>query len=114
MAEKVYASALKEEDSKDTLALFTVPEDCPIGLKETREKELQKEMAEQQSQESVKRYEEEICLTEHVSLSGQAKQNKNTTKTLSINSACFFFPLFNQEEEFQVEAVTVGIYADAS
>ncbi|XP_005935644.1 AMP deaminase 3b isoform X1 [Haplochromis burtoni] len=55
MAEKVYASALKEEDSKDTLALFTVPEDCPIGLKETREKELQKEMAEQQSQESVKR-----------------------------------------------------------
>uniref|UniRef100_I3KEH5 AMP deaminase n=1 Tax=Oreochromis niloticus TaxID=8128 RepID=I3KEH5_ORENI len=55
MAEKVYASALKEEDSKDTLALFTVPEDCPIGLQETREKELQKEMAEQQSQESVKR-----------------------------------------------------------
>ncbi|XP_039882398.1 AMP deaminase 3b isoform X2 [Simochromis diagramma] len=55
MAEKVYASALKEEDSKDTLALFTVPEDCPIGLKETREKELQKEMAEQQSQESVKK-----------------------------------------------------------
>ncbi|XP_006782420.1 AMP deaminase 3b isoform X2 [Neolamprologus brichardi] len=55
MAEKVYASALKEEDSKDTLALFTVPEDCPIGLNETREKELQKEMAEQLSQESVKR-----------------------------------------------------------
>lgn len=76
MAEKVYASALKEEDSKDTLALFTVPEDCPIGLKETREKELQKEMAEQQSQESVKKYGLETCLTEHVCLSGQPKKNK--------------------------------------
>uniref|UniRef100_A0A3Q1EAM2 AMP deaminase n=1 Tax=Acanthochromis polyacanthus TaxID=80966 RepID=A0A3Q1EAM2_9TELE len=55
IAEKVYASALKEEDTKDAMALFTVPEDCPIGLHEDRERALQKEMAEQQSQESVKR-----------------------------------------------------------
>jgi len=55
MAEKVYASALKEEDTKDALALFTVPEDCPIGLHEDRERALLKEMAEQQSQESVQR-----------------------------------------------------------
>lgn len=55
LAEKVYASALKEEDTKDALALFTVPEDCPIGLHEDRERALQKEMAEQQSQESAMR-----------------------------------------------------------
>lgn len=56
MAEKVYASALKEEDTKDALALFTVQEDCPIGLHEHRERALQKELAEQQSQECAKRY----------------------------------------------------------
>uniref|UniRef100_A0A673B9C9 AMP deaminase n=2 Tax=Sphaeramia orbicularis TaxID=375764 RepID=A0A673B9C9_9TELE len=44
LAEKVYASALKEEDTKDAMALFTVPEDCPIGLHEDRERALQKEM----------------------------------------------------------------------
>uniref|UniRef100_A0A3Q3WHY6 AMP deaminase n=1 Tax=Mola mola TaxID=94237 RepID=A0A3Q3WHY6_MOLML len=55
LAEKVYASALKEEDTKDALALFTVQEDCPISLHEDRERALQKEMAEQHSQECVKR-----------------------------------------------------------
>uniref|UniRef100_A0A8C2JE94 AMP deaminase n=1 Tax=Cyprinus carpio TaxID=7962 RepID=A0A8C2JE94_CYPCA len=34
LAEKVYASALKEEDTKDALSMYTVPEDCPIGLQE--------------------------------------------------------------------------------
>lgn len=56
LAEKVYASALKEEDNKDALALFSVLEDCPIGLHEDRERALQKELAEQQSQETAKRY----------------------------------------------------------
>uniref|UniRef100_A0A7N8XJF1 AMP deaminase n=2 Tax=Mastacembelus armatus TaxID=205130 RepID=A0A7N8XJF1_9TELE len=55
LAERVYASALKEEDTKDAMALFTMPEDCPIGLHENRERELQRELAEQQSQESAKR-----------------------------------------------------------
>uniref|UniRef100_A0A3B4T8B0 AMP deaminase n=1 Tax=Seriola dumerili TaxID=41447 RepID=A0A3B4T8B0_SERDU len=55
IAEKVYASALKEEDTKDAMALFSVPEDCPIGLHEDRERALQKELAEQQSQESAKK-----------------------------------------------------------
>ena len=55
IAEKVYASALKEEDTKDAMALFTVPEDCPIGLHENRERALQKELAEQQSEESAKK-----------------------------------------------------------
>lgn len=59
MAEKVYASALKEEDTKDVMAMFTVPEDCPIGLHEDRERALQKELAEQHSQESVKRWVED-------------------------------------------------------
>ncbi|KAA8590341.1 hypothetical protein FQN60_014275 [Etheostoma spectabile] len=52
-AEKVYASALQEEDTKDALALFNVPEDCPIGLHEDRERSLQRELAAQQSQESA-------------------------------------------------------------
>ncbi|XP_057693615.1 AMP deaminase 3-like isoform X1 [Corythoichthys intestinalis] len=55
LAEKVYASALKEEDTKDAMALFTVPEDCPIGLREDRERALQKELAEQKSKETVKK-----------------------------------------------------------
>lgn len=55
LAEKVYASALKEEDNKDALSMFTVPEDCPIGLQEAREHELLKELAEQQSEETTKR-----------------------------------------------------------
>lgn len=59
LAEKVFASALKEEDTKDAMALFTVQEDCPIGLHEDRERALQKELAEQQSQECAKRWETE-------------------------------------------------------
>uniref|UniRef100_A0A8C1GZ66 AMP deaminase n=1 Tax=Cyprinus carpio TaxID=7962 RepID=A0A8C1GZ66_CYPCA len=37
LAEKVYASALKEEDNKNTLSMFTVPEDCPIGLHQAKD-----------------------------------------------------------------------------
>lgn len=55
LAEKVFASALKEEDTKDAMALYTVQEDCPIGLHEDRQRALQKELAEQQSQECAKR-----------------------------------------------------------
>uniref|UniRef100_A0A667GMW5 AMP deaminase 3 n=1 Tax=Lynx canadensis TaxID=61383 RepID=A0A667GMW5_LYNCA len=55
LAEKVFAKVLREEDSKDALSLFTVPEDCPIGQKEAKERELQKELAEQKSVETAKR-----------------------------------------------------------
>ncbi|XP_029290488.1 AMP deaminase 3b isoform X2 [Cottoperca gobio] len=55
LAEKVYASALKEEDNKDALALFDVQEDCPIGLHEDRQRTLQKELAAQQSEDSAKK-----------------------------------------------------------
>lgn len=55
-AEKVYASALKEEENKDALSMFTVPEDCPIGLQQAKDHELLKELAEQQSEETTKRY----------------------------------------------------------
>uniref|UniRef100_A0A673CP30 AMP deaminase n=1 Tax=Sphaeramia orbicularis TaxID=375764 RepID=A0A673CP30_9TELE len=55
LAERVYASALKEEDNKDALSMFTVPEDCPIGLQQAKDYELLKELAEQQSEESTKR-----------------------------------------------------------
>ncbi|XP_023592977.1 AMP deaminase 3-like [Trichechus manatus latirostris] len=56
LAEKVFAKVLREEDSKDALSLFTVPEDCPIGQKEAKERELQRELAEQKSVETVKRF----------------------------------------------------------
>ncbi|KAL8169851.1 UNVERIFIED_CONTAM: AMP deaminase 3 [Gekko kuhli] len=55
LAEKVFAKVLREEDSKDALSLFSVPEDCPIGQQEAKERELQKELAEQQSLETAKR-----------------------------------------------------------
>ncbi|XP_048463301.1 AMP deaminase 3 [Rhincodon typus] len=55
IAEKVFASALREEDTKDALSLFDIAEDCPIGKKEATERELQKEIAEQQSETTVKR-----------------------------------------------------------
>uniref|UniRef100_A0A8C2PXY5 AMP deaminase n=1 Tax=Cyprinus carpio TaxID=7962 RepID=A0A8C2PXY5_CYPCA len=44
LAEKVYASALKEEDTKDALSMYTVPEDCPIGLQEAKQRELLREL----------------------------------------------------------------------
>uniref|UniRef100_A0A7N8YMP2 AMP deaminase n=1 Tax=Mastacembelus armatus TaxID=205130 RepID=A0A7N8YMP2_9TELE len=53
LAERVYASALKEEDTKDAMALFTMPEDCPIGLHENRERELQRELADTEWAKSV-------------------------------------------------------------
>lgn len=55
LAERVYASALKEEDHNDALSMFTVPEDCPIGLQQAKEHEILKELAEEQSEESTKR-----------------------------------------------------------
>uniref|UniRef100_A0A6Q2Y957 AMP deaminase n=1 Tax=Esox lucius TaxID=8010 RepID=A0A6Q2Y957_ESOLU len=54
LAEKVYGSAL-QEDTKDALSMFTVTEDCPIGLNQAKERELLKELAEQHSEESAKR-----------------------------------------------------------
>lgn len=56
LVEKVYASALKEEDDRDTVSMFSVSEDCPIGLQQSQEHELLKELAEQQSEESLMRY----------------------------------------------------------
>jgi len=57
LAERVYATALKEEDNKEAVSMFTVPEeDCPIGLHQAKERELLRELAEQQSEESTKRY----------------------------------------------------------
>ncbi|MGH0175624.1 UNVERIFIED_CONTAM: hypothetical protein FKN15_071014 [Acipenser sinensis] len=55
MAERVYASALREEDTKDSLAIFNVAEDCPIRQREAKERQLQKEMAELHSEETAKR-----------------------------------------------------------
>lgn len=97
LAEKVFASALKEEDTKDAIALYTVQEDCPIGLREDRERALQKELAEQQSQECAKRWE--------VIQAAAAKQQ--------IPSH-FLFALLRQEEELHAEAFPVLVRADSS
>lgn len=55
LAEKVFASALKEENTRDAMSMFTVPEDCPIGLHQAKERELLKGLAEEHSEESIKR-----------------------------------------------------------
>lgn len=55
LAEKLYASAIKEENTKDVMSMFTVPEDCPIGLHQAKQRELLRELAEEHSEESVKR-----------------------------------------------------------
>lgn len=55
LAEKVYASALKEEENKEAISMYTVPEDCPIGLQQAIDRELLRELAEQHSEESAKR-----------------------------------------------------------
>ncbi|XP_072906062.1 AMP deaminase 3-like isoform X3 [Hemitrygon akajei] len=55
IAEKVFASVLREEDTKDALSLFDIAEDCPIGKQEAKERELQREIAEQQSETTAKR-----------------------------------------------------------
>ncbi|XP_069760089.1 AMP deaminase 3-like isoform X2 [Narcine bancroftii] len=55
IAEKVFASVLREEDTKDVLSLFDIAEDCPIGKQEAKERELLREIAEQQSEMSARR-----------------------------------------------------------
>ncbi|XP_028813453.1 AMP deaminase 3-like isoform X3 [Denticeps clupeoides] len=55
MAEKVYASALKEQKNESAMSMFSVPEDCPIGIHQAKERELLKELAEQQSEHSTKK-----------------------------------------------------------
>lgn len=99
LAEKVFASALKEEDTKDAMALYTVQEDCPIGLHEDRERALQKELAEQQSQECAKRCE---------MMQAAATKQRIPSNTLFVLSSC------QQEEELHAEAVPVLIPADSS
>lgn len=53
IAEKVFASAIREEDTKDVLSMFDIAEDCPIGKQEAKERELQREIAEQLSEMSA-------------------------------------------------------------
>uniref|UniRef100_A0AAQ5XSV3 AMP deaminase n=1 Tax=Amphiprion ocellaris TaxID=80972 RepID=A0AAQ5XSV3_AMPOC len=83
LAEKVYASALKEEDNKDALSMFTVPEDCPIGLQQAKEHELLKELAEQQSEESAKRR-KSLKMIRSQSLSLQIPVNTDWTRSVAV------------------------------
>lgn len=98
LAEKVFASALKEEDTKDAMALYTVQEDCPIGLHEDRERALQKELAEQQSQECAKRW---------------AMMQAAAAQPVPPSSP-FALCLRQQEEELHAEALPVPVRADPS
>ncbi|XP_044055659.1 AMP deaminase 3 isoform X2 [Siniperca chuatsi] len=83
LAEKVYASALKEEDNKDALSIFTVPEDCPIGLQQAKEHELLKELAEQQSEESAKR-KQSLKMIRSQSMSLQIPVNTDWTRSVAV------------------------------
>lgn len=83
LAEKVYASALKEEDNKDALSMFTVPEDCPIGLQQAKDHELLKELAEQQSEESAKRR-KSLKMIRSKSLCLQFPVNTDWTRSLAV------------------------------
>ncbi|XP_033823902.2 AMP deaminase 3b isoform X2 [Periophthalmus magnuspinnatus] len=47
LAEQVYVSALKDQDQRGAMALFTVPEDCPIEAQEDLQRALQKELQQQ-------------------------------------------------------------------
>ncbi|MBN3281101.1 AMPD3 deaminase, partial [Polyodon spathula] len=55
IAERMYSSALREKEIVDNLAIFNVAEDCPIRQIEAKERQLQKELAEQHSEETAKR-----------------------------------------------------------
>ncbi|XP_018518599.1 AMP deaminase 3 isoform X1 [Lates calcarifer] len=83
LAEKVYASALKEEDNKDALSMFTVPEDCPIGLQQAMEHELLKELAEQQSEETAKR-KKSLKMIRSQSMSLQIPVNTDWTRSVAV------------------------------
>lgn len=79
LAERVYASAINEENTKDVMAMFSVAEDCPIGLHQAKEQELRKEIAEEHSAESVKR-----LATSHDVIF------KISSECVSIDHSCFF------------------------
>ncbi|XP_041839552.1 AMP deaminase 3 isoform X2 [Melanotaenia boesemani] len=93
LTEEVFASALKEEDSKDALSMFSVPEDCPIGLQQAKDHELLKELAEQHSEESTKR-KKSLKMIRSQSLSLQMPLNTDcslsgtVTPLLSPTSTC--------------------------
>ncbi|KAM6942582.1 AMP deaminase 3 [Xenentodon cancila] len=97
LAEKVYASALKEEDNKDAISMFTVPEDCPIGFQQAKDHELLKELAEQQSEESAKRR-KSFKMIRSQSLSLQIPVNTDCSRSvadtplLSSSSVCSSVP----------------------
>ncbi|XP_029702115.1 AMP deaminase 3 isoform X2 [Takifugu rubripes] len=84
LAEKVFASALKEEDHKDALSMFTVPEDCPIGLQQAKEHEILKELAEQQSEESTKRR-KSLKMIRSQSMSLQIPLNAEWMRSLAVS-----------------------------
>ncbi|KAM4744831.1 AMP deaminase 3 [Anableps anableps] len=104
LAEKVYASALKEEDNKDALSMFTVPEDCPIGLQQAKDHELLKELAEQRSEESVKRR-KSLRLIRSKSLSMQIHGNvdypDSRTVTPSVSTSSTFSAVAENCPDFQ-------------
>ncbi|XP_037310611.2 AMP deaminase 3 [Pungitius pungitius] len=83
LTEKVYASALKEEDNKDALSMFSVSEDCPIGLQQAKEHELLKDLAEQQSELSTKRKKSLKMIRSH-SMFLQIPVNTDCTRSVAV------------------------------
>ncbi|KAM8894995.1 AMP deaminase 3 isoform 2-T3 [Spinachia spinachia] len=83
LTEKVYASALKEEDNKDALSMFTVPEDCPIGLQQAKEHALLKEFAEQHSALCTKR-KKSLKMIRSLSMFPQIPVNTDCTESVAF------------------------------
>ncbi|KAK6472609.1 AMP deaminase 3-like isoform X1 [Huso huso] len=105
MAERVYASALREEDTMDSLAIFNVAEDCPIRQREAKERQLQKEMAELHSEETAKRKKSFMMMRSH-SMSLQIPVNSDWAMSIispllsasasSVNSIADSVPEFQR------------------
>lgn len=101
LAEKVYALVLKEEENKDVLSMFTV-EDCPIGLQQAREHEILKELAEQKSEESTKRWALLfVCVA-------KTERVLSSTRLISQRNLLLIF----QEEKFEDDSFPVNVLAD--
>ncbi|KAK7891199.1 hypothetical protein WMY93_023162 [Mugilogobius chulae] len=69
MAEQVYVSALKDQDQRGAMALFTVHEDCPIEAHEDLQRALQRDL--QQQADSAAKKKKSLMLRRSQSLSLQ-------------------------------------------
>ncbi|XP_037551577.1 AMP deaminase 3 isoform X2 [Nematolebias whitei] len=98
LAERVHASVLKEEDNKDALSMFTVPEDCPIGLQQAKNHELLKDLAEQQSEETSKRRKSFMLIRSHSTFSSGSENCPDFQRVTISGDYCAGIPVEDYEQ----------------